>query len=311
MKGILLVNMGAPASQPEMKQFLRHMFRDRTILPFPAVFRYFLAWLISSLRYKNSWQKYELIGGTPLRKAMSEIKTALNIALGQEYEVKTAYSYSNPFIREGIQYFNDKKIEEIIVLPVYPQFSISTTGSVEKDLFHILKKFKGLYVKTVPEFFRNQYFIEFWKSLIEISITENQLNKPVLIFSAHSIPVYQVEKGDTYTVAIEESARLIANLLDLRYEVSYQSKIGRMKWVEPDTKVLLKQLANRKEQEVLIVPISFVNENLETLYDLDYEIIPYGRNELGMNKLYRVKIPFQHPLLIQTFKDCIHGSESK
>ncbi|MFA6923290.1 MAG: ferrochelatase [Bacteroidales bacterium] len=305
MKGILLVNMGSPSSQIEMRKFLYNMFSDFAIIPLPEFTRKTVAFIISRTRFKKSWQKYEKIGGSPMKNSSKIIEENLQNELGEKFLVYTCSSYLSPNIKEGIEYLKNIGATEIKVIPMYPHSSFSTTESIKTEI----KKNKNLYenisVKITGEFYKNKYFILFWKNLIEETIKKNNLNKPILLFSAHSIPKYQVMFGDTYVLEIEESSRFIADSTGLEYKVSYQSKMGKMKWAEPDTKSVLAELAKKKHEDIIIVPISFISENLETLYDLDFDIIPYAKNELKIKNIYRVKIPNSHPLLVQTLKDII------
>lgn len=129
-----------------------------------------------------------------------------------------------------------------------------------------------------------------------------------MLFSAHAIPYLQIKKGDTYTSQIETSASQIAGNLALPYSVSYQSKIGKVKWSEPDTLQELKRLKNKNIEEIITVPISFLTENLETLYDLDQELLPAAR-QMGIKKISRVNIQSDHPLLIQLFYSLIRAAK--
>ena len=305
MTGVLLVNMGSPSSQKEMKHFLFHMFCDPAILPFARIQRYLLAFFISRIRYKGSWKKYELIDGSPLKESMKAMEDALSLVLGDGYRVNSAYSYSLPTIKQGVEEFRKEGITSIKVIPMYPQSSFSTTGSVRADLATVEKKHPDIRISVTDAFSADKSFIAYWVSLIHETIQKNGYDKPVLLFSAHAIPAYQVEKGDTYTEEITTSAFSIAEACGLPYQVSYQSKIGRVKWVGPDTKACLKEMKNKGLDQVILVPISFINENLETLYDLDTEIIPYAKNESGFNNICRVNIPFVHPMLIETFRKLV------
>ena len=114
-----------------------------------------------------------------------------------------------------------------------------------------------------------------------------------------------VDRGDTYPNAIGESAKLIAQNLGFEFEFAYQSGMRRGEWLTPDVKVQLKSLAEAQTNEIVIVPISFVNENLETLYDIDREIIPYAKNELQITAISRVKIPEGNDLFIQLLADMV------
>ena len=305
MTGVLLVNMGSPSSQKEMKHFLFHMFCDRAILPFPRIQRYLLALMISRFRYKKSWKKYVLIGNSPLKESMNALGNALSVELGPDYTVVSAYSYSSPTIRQVVEEFIKKGITSIKVIPMYPQSSFSTTGSVRDTLAKIEKKHPTIGISIAESFSGDKNFIAYWVGLIQDTIKKNVYDSPVLLFSAHAIPVYQVEKGDTYVEEIKASAFCIAKACGIPYEVSYQSKIGKVKWVGPDTNDCLKEMKNEGIDQVILIPVSFINENLETLYDLDTEIIPYGKNSLGFKDICRVHIPSTHPLIIETFRKLV------
>jgi ferrochelatase len=288
-----------------MKVFLNNMFNDKAILPMPAIPRKLVAKIISTTRYKGSWDKYKLIGGSPLMKSMDEIKEALAAELGSDYYVSNAYSYSTPSVAQGVQLQYNRGIRQMIAIPVYPQYSISTTESVITDLHNANKSFGDLNIRIAGSFYNDPNYIEYWTEQIQKSIEEKKLTKPHLLFSGHAIPEYLIQKGDTYVQEISESARLISEKLGLTHDISFQSKIGRVKWVGPDTKDKLKELAQQGMSEILIIPISFINENLETLYDLDVEIVPYGINELGFKNLHRSNIPVNIKPLVETFKTAI------
>ncbi len=305
MTGILLVNMGGPTSEKELLFFLKKMFTDPFILPFPKPVRFLVSRVISYSRYKKSWLKYELIGGTPLISEVEECANLLNIELGNKYIIESAFSYSQPLIAEGVNILTKKGAKKIKILPLYPQESMTTTGSVRADVRKILKSNPSLEIEIINQFYDNDYFTDFWTELIKNHIEENKINNPLLIFSAHSIPEYLVNKGDTYPQAINKSAELIANKLQLDFKITYQSKMGKMKWLAPDTKEVIEKLIESTTKNIVIIPISFINENLETLYDLDTELIPYFNNEFNFYNISRVKIKSNHKLLIKTFVDIV------
>ena len=304
MKAILLVNMGSPTSEKEMKSFLKQMFMDKSIISAPYLIRVFLSNFISHFRHNNSWKKYELIGGSPLLSSMNQIRNDLSKQSEPEHKICCAYSYSEPFISTEIERLSNEGIKEITVLSMYPQASFSTTGSIKREITKAQKKHPELSINIMDEYYSNPNFISFWTNLIDDKINEVHYSMPYLLFSAHAIPEYQIKKGDTYTKSIEKTAILISNSLNIPYSISYQSKMGRIKWASPDTKEHLSELQKRGINEILIIPISFLNENLETLYDLDIEIIPYAK-QLGINKIDRVKIPKSHHILTRTFLDLI------
>jgi len=305
MTGVLLVNMGGPSSLKEMKTFLAKMFKDPCILPFNHTGRILLSFIISNVRYKKSWKKYELIGGTPIISSTYITVTSLQDKLGEKYKIKMAFSYSSPLIDESLMAFKKEGINEITVIPLYPQSSYSTTSSVKADIEKVTSKDVSFKIKFVHEFFDHKSFIGFWSEVIAEHFIANKCQKPLLLFSAHSIPKALADKGDTYPHAIEESSRLIAQNMGLEFELAYQSGMSNREWLKPDVKVRLKALAEAGKREIIIVPISFVNENLETLYDIDRIIIPYAKNELGIEAVSRVNIPVANHLFIQLLADLV------
>ena len=199
--------------------------------------------------------------------------------------------------------FKAAGINEITVIPLYPQSSYSTTSSVKADIKNVTSRDISFKIKFVNEFFDHEGFIGFWSEITAEHILANNYQNPLLLFSAHSIPKTLVDKGDTYPLAIEQSSILIAQKMELDFELAYQSGMSNGEWLKPDVKVRLKILAEAGKKEIIIVPISFVNENLETLYDIDRVIIPYAKNELKIESVSRVNIPVANQLFIQLLAD--------
>ena len=308
MTGVLLVNMGGPESLKEVRTFLANMFRDPFILPFPRPVRILLSYIISTTRYKKSWKKYELIGGTPIISATQKTVSGLQDKLRDNYKVRMAFSYSSPFIEDSLLAFKKEGIHDITVIPLYPQASYSTTSSVRADIEKVTSRDKVLNIKFVNEFYQQDVFVRFWSEIIAEHILAKTYMHPFLLFSAHSIPKYLVDKGDTYPTGIEQSAKLIAQNIGIEYDYAYQSGMARGEWLTPDVKVRLKALAEAGTKEIIIIPISFVNENLETLYDIDRVIIPYAKNELGIESISRVNIPEANELFIQLLADLVKNN---
>ncbi len=303
MKGVLLVNMGGANSPMELKKFLSNMFKDPFILPYGRVIRNILSFIISNARYKKSWQKYKLIGGSPIIDNTKKAVVLLQEKLDEGYCVKMAFSYSFPQIKFSIKELINQGINDITVIPLYPQSSISTTSSVEKDVYDAVSKDKYLKINVIKEFYDKEGFVMFWSTLISNHIKKNNYSNPHIVFSAHSIPKFLVEKGDTYPIAIESSAKLIAGKLGYDYEFAYQSGMKKSKWIGPYTKDILKKMAENGKDEIVIIPISFVSENLETLYDIDYELIPFAKEKLLIKNISRVEIPIENNQFIELLKD--------
>ena len=269
MKGILLVNMGGPVSEKGMRFFLKNMFCDDAILPFAKPFRIILSWIISTFRYKKSWSKYLDIGGTPIVDDTKDLTNIVGVEMGEGYKVSYAFSYSNPLIENVLSEFSKEGIEDITIVPLYPHYSLSTWQSVVN---HSRKSVVEGNLSFVKPFFRNNKYIEFISDAIKTSIDDNKLTNPLLLFSAHSIPNSLIEKGDYYESEIVESSKLISSNLNLDHAVSYQSQIGD-KWLGPITDDVISEYNDTDIKEILIVPISFVGENLETLYDIDFKML--------------------------------------
>jgi len=305
MKGVLLVNMGGPSTPEELKNFLSRMFKDPAILPFGKPFRHLLSFIISRTRYKKSWKKYQLIGGTPLVKATIKTSAELQHALGEYFSVKYAFSYSSPDIRQVLTDFKKEGISEVTVLPLYPQSSYTTTSSVKADLMEVTDADPFFRLKIAEEFYNHPGFIAYWTQLISKHIADQSIENPTLVFSAHSIPEYHVLNGDTYPQGIVNSSTLIATKLGMHYEVAFQSGMRRGKWIGPDLREHLKTMADEGVDNLVLIPVSFVHENLETRYDLDHELIPFAKDVLGFTNVTRVHLPEADPLLVGMLADIV------
>lgn len=297
--------MGAPVSEKQMKIFLKLMFNDKAILNSSKVVRFILSFIISNLRYKSSWKKYLKIQGSPLQNSMNELAKKLQLSLNGEIPVHTAFSYSEPLLEDKISELCKVGINDITIISMYPQASFSTTGSIQTTLDKCQRQFSDLKIRFVDEYFDNKQFIDFWVELIKQIIVKNNYQNPHLLFTSHALPVSFVKRGDKYVDKIQLTASSIAETIGLPYSLGYQSKIGPLKWIEPNTKQVLVELKNRNLDEIILLPISFINENLETSYDLDFELIPYANNILKINNICRVILPEYDPQLIKLFKKLI------
>ncbi len=303
MKSVLLVNMGGSESAKEVKFFLKKMFLDRNILPAPLPVRFMLSMLISNLRNKSSWSKYQLIGGSDVKESIRKIASSLEEKLEQEYTVETALLYSKDSPEKKLQTLVDTGSKEITVIPLFPHASICTNGRIKELSENLTKTYPDVKIKICENIYREDSFLEFWKQLIQNHIEDNSLSKPFLLFTAHSIPQTFIDKGDTYQESVIENATQIADSLDLEFDVGFQSRLGRAKWLEPDTKELINIYKN--EKEVVLIPLSFICENLETKYDLDHDIIPYAEKELDMKNISRVNLPIIDDNLVNALINAI------
>ena len=306
MKAVLLANMGAPISEPDMKVFLKRMFNDKAIIYAPTLVRKVLSTVISNVRYKSSWQKYLQIGGSPLQRSMKKMAEDLKLKLENEVYVEAVYSYSEPFIETKIAELYQSGIRYITILSMYPQASYSTTGSVQTSLDTMQAIYPDLQFQFIEDYFDNELFIQYWVRLIQQKIDTEKYQKPTILFSSHAIPQSFIKRGDTYAEKMQVSAQLIASKLNLPYTLGYQSKIGPIEWTRPYTVDALKALSEKSVNEIIVVPLSFVNENLETRFDIDTELLPYGKNELKIDKICRVLLPDSDEILITMFEQFLN-----
>lgn len=302
---VLLVNMGAPVSEQGMKVFLRRLFRDKAIVQAPEPVRRLLAATVSRMRYKSSWRKYLTIGGSPLLNSMNKTAAELQKLLSSNYQVRCAFSYSVPFIENEITELTLDGFEDFVIISMYPQSGFTTTGSIAAVLKRIQETNNGLRIRFVEDYHDNPFFVQLWTNLIIRKIAETGYRHPILLFSAHAIPQSGIKRGDSYPLRIQKSAQLIADALNLPYRVGYQSKLGPVKWTEPSTSEVLKKLSANNASEIIIVPLSFVNENLETCYDLDIKLIPYSINILKIGKICRIHIPESDNTLVRMYRSFI------
>ena len=303
MKYILLANMGAPNSLSEMRTFLKSMFMDKSILYAPKFVRVIVSSLISTVRYRSSWQKYVLIGGSPLQASMQHMAADLQNLLGDNYKVESVYAYSAPFIEPKLIELAQKTVDEICVISMYPQASYSTTGSVQMSIDKVKAIYPNLNVRFVEDYFAHPLFVEYWSDLIVKAAANAGFEQPHVVFSAHAIPQSFVQRGDQYCQKLETSTALIAQQTGFKCSLCYQSKIGPIAWTRPYTEDFLRTLP--ANEAVLLAPLAFVNENLETAYDQDYDIVPFAKSKLGMTKIARVVLPSSHEILIRMFKQFV------
>ncbi len=297
--GVLLLNLGGPETLADVRPFLYNLFSDPDIIRLPFKFMQKpLAWLISSRRYKKSSGYYTLIGGgSPLRKITDEQARDLKAELarrGVGAEVYVAMRYWHPFTEAALEQIERDAITQLIILPLYPQFSISTTGSSLNRMNEILSKYRlqALNQSVICSWQDDANYLDALAAMVEEELAKFSNPNPqdtTIIFSAHSVPVSYIEKGgDPYLAHTRQTVKLVMERLGKRpHALSFQSKVGPVKWLEPSTEQMIRKLASQGVSQMLLVPISFVSEHIETLYELD--ILYKGvADEVGVKEYRRV-----------------------
>jgi ferrochelatase len=280
--GVLLFNLGGPETLAEVRPFLFNLFSDPEIVRLPfSWLQKPLAWLISTSRYRKSAGYYAQIGGgSPLRRITEEQGRELQNELrrrGVEARVYIGMRYWNPDTRQAIAEIERDGITELIVLPLYPQFSVSTTGSSFKDFVGQIDARGGLRHlrrRYITRWHLHPTYLDAFVRQIVAEIAKFPDSTPSrvhLLFSAHSVPESYITNGDPYLRQTEETVRSISARLGDQYptHLCFQSKVGPVKWLEPSTDQCLRDLRAKGVEQVLMIPISFVSDHIETLYELD------------------------------------------
>jgi ferrochelatase len=281
-KGVLLFNLGGPENLQDVRPFLYNLFSDPEIIRIKnSALRKMLAWLIASTRQSKSRDLYRQIGGgSPLRKITEAQATALRDELRARSEDAGVYVGMRcwkPTIDEAVNQILKDGITRLVLLPLFPQYSVTTTGSCLK-YFQALDKKLGLSAKmeiaTVESWFDEPLYIEAMADLIREGLRGfSGLEKVHLLYSAHSIPASYVEDGDPYLEQTKRTVDLVNAQLDKAYSftLAFQSRIGPVKWLSPSTRDVLVQLGLEGNTRVMVVPISFVSDHIETLQEIDIQ----------------------------------------
>ena len=282
--GILLFNLGGPETLRDVKPFLYRLFSDPEIIHVKwSPLRKAIAYAIATLRRRTSEGYYRQIGGgSPLRRLTQDQARALSDELkrrGKDVETFVGMCTWRPFLREAVNSVEQSNIERLLILPLFPQYSVTTTGSGFSALRQLIEKrpsFHKLNVQWVRSWADQPTYIQSFVEGIQRELaTFTKPDRVHLLFSAHSIPESYVRKGDPYLDQTKQSVELIMDRLGRKnpYQLSFQSKIGPVKWLEPFTNDVILELGKRGIDDVLVVPISFVSEHIETLYELDLSLI--------------------------------------
>ncbi len=288
-QGIILLNMGGPNNLDEVELFLKNMFNDKNIISIKNdTLRSMVSFFISKTRKKYAIQNYKQIGSkSPIVDNTKSLVTKLQ-KLHEDKIITYAMAYTPPFCDEAIELLKD--CEEVLVFPLYPQYSTTTVKTSLEDFESYTKKMKvDFKVKIVKEFYAEPSYNEVLINLIRKCLKNDKAHEFDLIFSAHSLPQKIIDKGDPYERQVNEHVDILNDLLKQnnlifnKTHLAYQSKLGPVKWLSPELGEKLKNIENKK---VIIVPLSFVIDNSETDFELGIEYKEISK-DLGITD-YRV-----------------------
>jgi ferrochelatase len=310
-KAVILFNLGGPDSQDAVQPFLFNLFNDPAIISLPNPFRFLLAKLISSKRAPKAREIYALMGGrSPILPNTQAQADALQAALGSEYKAFIVMRYWHPMSDDVVKQVKAYDPTEIILLPLYPQFSTTTTGSSFKDWQRACNSV-GLKKPTraICCYPAQKDFIDAQAKLVRAAYEEaSKHGTPRILFSAHGLPEKIVTAGDPYQWQVEQTTQRVVQELDIHqldFVNCYQSRVGPMKWIGPSTDT---QILKAKEDNVpiVLVPIAFVSEHSETLVELDIEY----RHLVGDHPYFRVPTVSTHPDYIAGLKTLSVGEDA-
>jgi ferrochelatase len=274
-RAVVLMNLGGPDSPQAVRPFLYNLFSDPAIIALPTVVRRPLAWLIAARRYRVAAEIYAHLGGaSPLLPNTEAQARALEAELGPDYRCFIAMRYWHPMTQGAVATVKEWQPDELVLLPLYPQFSTTTTGSSLKA-WHDEAQRQGLACPTraVSAYPTEPGFITALAGLIDKGLAEGAAQgKPIrLLMSAHGLPLKIVRQGDPYPQQVESTAAAVIAALAQPlsdWRVCYQSRVGPLAWLGPSVDEELRA-AGRGGVAVVIAPISFVSEHSETLVELD------------------------------------------
>ena len=309
--GVVLFQLGGPDTLEAIEPFLFNLFCDPDIIDFPfaRVGRRPLAKLISSTRARRVQHHYAVIGGgSPIRRFTEQQACALQARLseyGLDAHCFVAMRYWHPFTAEAIEQLRAAECDEVVLLPLYPHYSSTTTGSSLNEwrrLFH-----DDLPVHCVPSFYHHETYLEALAGKVDEALARfPEPGTAELVFSAHSVPVSVIDKGDPYQRQIEETVELLMQRgrWPNRHRLCYQSKVGASKWLQPSLHKTLGDLSAEGVREVCIVPISFVSDHVETLGEIDHEARAEAA-KLGITKFEMTEGLNNSPTFIAALADLV------
>ncbi len=308
---VLMANMGGPENAAEVRPFIKSLFNDPCIMQIPGPVRRLVSTMLATFRAPNVRRHYEHIGGKSPLKTLTDIqaeKTRQSL-IGQfpNLAIRPAYSYSSPRIGDAVERAISDGFERIIVLPMYPQYSRATRGSIYHDLEKAVKHAKAdSKIETIEPYYDHPLYIKATADLLNRALEKVDRDQPFrTVFTAHALPQSYIDNGDPYREQVEKTIALVLEQVSLEnHTTSFQSKVGPVKWMQPSTIDTIRETAEVGFNQVLVIPIGFVCDHLETLYELDIELAEIAHGA-GIETFIRGEVFNDHEIFIELMVDCI------
>ena len=310
---VVLFQLGGPDSAAAVEPFLYNLFCDPDIINFFGAWfaRRPLARYIARKRAGVVREHYDAIGGhSPIRLLTERQARALEVALAPHCNARCfiAMRYWNPLTAEAVAEVNASGAAELVLLPLYPQYSFATTSSS-------LKEWKRLYnpngnaprAHVIEKFFNHPLYIQSVAEKIALTLTHfDDPGSAHIVFSAHGLPLSLIERGDPYAKHVAETVRLVMQLGAWKnaHTLCFQSKVGRRKWLTPSLTETIENLARSGEKKLLVVPIAFVTEHIETLHEINIEAREEA-HKLGVEQFEMMPAVGDSPTFISALADLV------
>ena len=315
VNGVLLFNLGGPETLQDVRPFLYNLFSDPEIIRIKSDFlRRMLAWSIATTRQRKSRDLYRQIGGgSPLRKITEAQAAALSDALAARQfnaRVYVGMRCWKPDIDEAVDRVLKDGITRLILLPLFPQYSVTTTGSCLKYFRSLERKLElssTMAISVIRTWFDEPLYLEAMAGLIREEARKfTDPNSIHLLYSAHSIPARYVDEGDPYLEQTRQTVQSINERLGSVYPstLAFQSKVGPVKWLGPATRDVLREFGRKGVTSVLTVPVSFVSDHIETLQEIDIAYRDAAR-EVGITEFRRVPALNTNPKFIGSLAELV------
>lgn len=307
--GIILLNMGGPGKLEDVEPFLYNLFSDRQIIRLGPLFfmQKFLARMISKKRAPKSMATYRLIGGgSPLTRLTNEQAAALQKALAESgnFLVRVAMRYWPPYADEALAEFKERGVSKVIAVSLYPHYSKATSGSSLGALHRAVAKAGSRFdITEIPSWPSQPSYVACLAALISNGLKKFGSEEVQIVYSAHSLPVKFIEEGDLYLDHLKATINAVEDIVGQKGELCFQSRSGPVEWLRPSTPEKMEELAARGCKNILMVPISFVSDHVETLYEVDM-LYRSEASEMGI-RLERSEVMNSHPLFIQALKELV------
>ena len=316
LTGVVLLNMGGPDSLSAVRPFLARLFSDRELIRLPAAFltQPLFAWIVSGARARRVRRYYEEIGGgSPIAALTERQRLALEEALratGGNFRVYVGMRYWHPLSKHAALEMKEDGVSRAVALPLYPQYCSATTGSSLSDLRRWMKwagcTFPLSEIRSYPD---HPKYVAALAGTVSSVVGGVSRDGMFLLFSAHGVPKAMIDAGDPYQAETERTvAAVMRRFPGIPHGISYQSRAGRAEWLSPDTVDEVTRLARDGVRTLVVVPVSFVSDHIETLHELDIQLAAHARRA-GIQSFLRAPALNDAPAFVDALKDLVLGAD--